>query len=168
MRSQKRKQDDSWQNAMAWNIRALWVLILAFAIMAIISSCSHKTLETAVRQDSVSISMRTDTVYKERVRTEKVKEFIDRWNDRLVVVTPLGDTVKDYRTNTIYIEKDTHLRDSIDHYRAKCDSLRSAAHSKEKEYVEVRKSSSWRDTIQLIAMGAVIGMAGTLYIKRKS
>lgn len=116
---------------------------MATMLTVTFTSCSHKTLETAIQEDSVTVVFKTDTVRDTRVITKKVTEYIDRWNDRYVVVNDAGDTVKDYRKNTVYIEKDSHLQDSLMQYKSKYDSLQAAKNRT--EYKVVTKPPSARE-----------------------
>ena len=159
------KKDDR-EKTMAWNIKALWVLIFAFAIMAIISSCSRKVVST-VERDTLTV-VRIDTFLKERVRTEKVKEYIDRWNDRLVTINLQGDTLKDVRKERVYIEKDTHLRDTVAHYKSKYDSLRAARNHNTVKTVEVKPPLKQRigEALMWMIIGAAIIVAARIWTRR--
>lgn len=149
------KKND-WDKTMAWNIRAFMFLIFVFVLMAILQGCSHKTVETAVTDTLTTV--RTDTVRTEKVVEKSVKEYIDRWNDRLVVVNPLGDTLKDVRKERVYVEKDTHLRDSVAVYKALLDSMRAARNHSTIKTVEVRPPLKQRigEALMWMIIGAVI------------
>lgn len=156
--------DDSWRADLAWSVKMMLYIVATFIAVGWLTSCSHKTVESIEWRDSLTVSVRTDTVYRDRATTEKVEEYTDRWRDRLVVVTPIGDTVKDVQKEYIYIEKDTHLSDSLAMYRSMADSLRATG--SRTEYVEVRKPPSWREQVQLVAMGIVIGIAAVVLLRR--
>ena len=131
------------------------------------TSCSHKTLETAIQDDSVAVISQTDTVRDTRVITQKVTEYIDRWNDRLVVVNTAGDTVKDYRKNTVYIEKDSRLQDSLTLYKAAYASLLTAKKRIEYKYIEVTKPPSFKERIKEALVWIITGAVLTLVTIRK-
>lgn len=151
-----------WVKSMSWNLKALAILLIALAVMGALSSCSHKVVEK-VQTDTLLIS-KTDTFLKEKVVEKSVKEYVDRWNDRFVVVTTAGDTVRDIQKQVVYVEKDTHLRDSIDRYKSIADSLRSARNNQ--QYIEVQKPPNLKDCMTLL--GFVAGIGIMLYIRRKA
>ena len=140
--------------------KIMFPCMVAALLLTVATSCSHKMVETAVT-DTLTIT-RTDTVRTEKVVEKSVKEYIDRWYNRLVVVTPLGDTVKDYRTNTVYMEKDTHMRDSMAAYKSQIDSLRAVKNRNTVRTVEVKPSL--RHRIGEAAMWMIIGAVIMLVI----
>lgn len=142
--------------------KMMFCCMAAAAVMLL--SCSAKRMVTAER-DTLTIT-RTDTVRTEKVVEKSVKEYIDRWNDRLVVVTPLGDTVKDWRTNTVYVERDTHMRDSVAAYKSQIDSLRAVKNRNSVRTVGVKPAL--RHRIGEAAMWMIIGAVIMLVIIKKA
>ena len=140
------------------------ILVFVSAIMLVfLGSCkSSKTTEN----DSLSLSVkaRTDTVVKTNVVTQKVTEYVDRWNGRYIVVTTAGDTVKDYREKIVYKEKESYLRDSVALYKAKCDSLANIARKSQREIKT--KPPELKEELKVGAIGFVLGVALVLYLTR--
>lgn len=134
-------------------------------LLMLLVSCSTKRGVT-VERDTVT-AVRIDTFLMERVRTEKVKEYIDRWNDRLVVVNPLGDTLKDVQKERVYVEKDTHLRDSMVVYKAQIDSLKAARNHSTVKAVEVRPPLKQRigEALMWMVIGAAIIVAARIWTR---
>ena len=138
----------------------------SLVVMLCMTACSTKRVVT-VERDTIT-AVRIDTFLKERVRTEKVKEYIDRWNDRLVVVNPIGDTLKDVRKERVYVEKDTHLRDSVAYYKSKYDSLKAARNHNTVKTVEVRPPLKQRigEALMWMVIGAAIIVAARIWTRR--
>ena len=84
------------------------LIALCIILIGAFSSCSRKQVEFVETIDTLIIE-KIDTVQTEKVVKETVKEKRESARDRYVVVTVAGDTVKDYRTEYIYVEKDSTL-----------------------------------------------------------
>lgn len=149
--------------AVQYFIESIILVSVSVIMLAFLGSCkSSKTIENVVWKDSLSV--RTDTVVKANVVTEKVTEYVDRWNDRYVVVTTAGDTVKDYREKIVYKEKESYLRDSVALYKAKCDSLANIARKSQREIKT--KPPELKEELKVGAIGFVLGVALVLYLTR--
>jgi len=140
--------------------KLFYIITFIIATMWLLTgtSCSHKTLQSVAWKDSVRISVRTDTVTKTNVVTQKVTEYRDRWNDRFVVVTTAGDTVKDYREKIIYMEKESYLRDSVALYKARLDSLMNTIKHGEQETI-TKEPPFWMNWRFLACLVAIIFVA---------
>ena len=149
--------------AVQYFIESIILVFVSVIMLVCLGSCkSSKTIEN----DSLSLSVkaRTDTVVKTNVVTQKVTEYVDRWNDRYVVVTTAGDTVKDYREKIVYKEKESYLRDSVALYKAKCDSLANIARKSQREIKT--KPPELKEELKVGAIGFVLGVALVLYLTR--
>lgn len=135
--------------------------LIALCIMLIgaFSSCSRKQVEFIETIDTLIIE-RIDTVQTEKAVKETVKEKRESARDRYVVVTVAGDTVKDYRTEYVYVEKDSTLVDSLAKYKAMCNSLKKSK-SNVRE-VETKVPPSIWEKLEYIFYGIVLG--AVLYI----
>ena len=151
--------------AVQYFIESIVLVSVSVIMLAFLGSCrSSKTIENVVWKDSLSLKVRTDTVIKTNFVTEKVTEYVDRWNDRYVVVTTAGDTVKDYREKVVYKEKESYLRDSVALYKAKCDSLANIARKSQREIKT--KPPEIKDELKTGVIGFVLGVALVLYLTR--
>lgn len=103
----------------------LLVTLLLLLLNIGMCSCSRKQVEFVETIDTLIIE-RIDTVQTEKVVKETVKEKRESARDRYVVVTVAGDTVKDYRTEYVYVEKDSTLVDSLAKYRAMYSDLKKS------------------------------------------
>lgn len=149
--------------AVQYFIESIILVSVSVIMLVCLGSCkSSKTIENVVWKDSLSV--RTDTVVKANVVTEKVTEYVDRWNDRYVVVTTAGDTIKDYREKIVYKEKGSYLRDSVALYKAKCDSLANIARKSQREIKT--KPPELKEELKVGAIGFVLGVALVLYLTR--
>jgi hypothetical protein len=101
-----------------------------------------------------------DTVHSEKVIEKAVKEKRESTSNRFVVVTVAGDTVKDYRTEYVYVEKDSTLVDSLAKYKAMCNNLKKSK-SNVRE-VETKVPPSIWEKLEYIFYGMVLG--AVLYI----
>ena len=112
---------DDWRKVL-WDALCVTVLfIISVALCALVGSCTaHKDVE---RTDTLIIT-RYDTVRTTEVKEKNTTQYIDRWRDRLYVVNTLtGDTTKQVIKENVLIAFSQEQHDSIDRYRAKCDSL---------------------------------------------
>ena len=114
------------------------LLIILFALgcwlLAAVSSCATRRQVVYADVADTLIVGKIDTVREVRYVTETKTEYRDRWNDRIVTLNVAGDTVKEVVRQNVYVEKDTHLRDSIDQYKARYDALmKSMKSQREKE-----------------------------------
>ena len=151
--------------AVQYFIESIILVFVSVIMLVCLGSCkSSKTIENVVWKDSLSLQARTDTVVKTNVVTQKVTEYVDRWNDRYVVVTTAGDTVKDYREKIVYKEKESYLRDSVALYKAKCDSLANIARKSQREIKT--KPPELKEELKVGAIGFVLGVALVLYLTR--
>lgn len=151
--------------AVQYFVESIILVSVSVIMLAFLGSCkSSKTTENVVWKDSLSLQARTDTVVKTNVVTEKVTEYVDRWNGRYVVVTTAGDTVKDYREKIVYKEKESYLRDSVALYKAKCDSLANIARKSQREIKT--KPPELKEELKVGAIGFVLGVALVLYLTR--
>lgn len=158
---------DNWKADLKWSVKMLIFLVAAFVLVGLLSSCSRKQVEFIETIDTLIIT-KTDTFKTEKVITQKEKEYVDRWRDRVVTVNPRGDTVKDVQQMVVYIEKEAYLRDSVAMYRAKCDSLRKVA-NRTKEKVIKEPPSIWDRFAQFLhaaIIGCFVGVLFTLTIKK--
>ena len=105
-------------------LEVMAIFAVGCALLALCSSCAttRRQVLYANVADTLIIT-KGDTVYNTQYVTLTQKEYIDRWRDRIVTVNTQGDTVKEVVTQNVYIEKDSHLRDSIDRYKARLDAL---------------------------------------------
>ena len=101
-----------------------------------------------------------DTVQTEKAVKEAVKEKRESTRDRFVVVTVAGDTVKDYRTEYVYVEKDSTLVDSLAKYKAMYNNLKKSK-SNVRE-VETNVPPSIWDKLEYGFYGMIVGVL--LYI----
>lgn len=128
-------------------------------LLVLLASCSTKRVltETVVVRDTMTVT-RTDTVTKEKVVERSAKEYIDRWNDRVVTINLQGDTVRDVQKKVVYVEKDTYLRDSLSIYKARLDSIRSTHDGSREKVVERKPSLKQRigEALMWMVIGAVI------------
>lgn len=155
------KKRDSWKADLIWSVKMLVFLVAAFVLVGLFSSCSRKQVEFIEAIDTLIIT-KTDTFKAEKVITQKEKEHVDRWRDRVVTVNLQGDTVKDVQQVVVYVEKEAYLRDSVAMYRAKCDSLRKWA-NRTKEKVIKEPPSIW-DRFARFFYGTIIGcFVGVLF-----
>lgn len=150
---------DEWVKTMAWNLKAFLLLIAALAIMVATSSCSRKVV-SVVERDTLTV-VKTDTILKDSVRIEKTKEYVDRWRDRLVVKNEAGDTVKDYVTEYVYIDKESELTELVARYKSRCDSLQRVA-NRNREVKESKPPSVWSESKSLLLSLVVVGAIYTM------
>lgn len=113
---------DDWKKAFRDAATIMFFFVVGIALCALLSSCSTAK---SVTESTDSTSVRhSDTVRIVEWKESKVVEFRDRRSDNLYIVNPLtGDTVKQIvkEKELIYYSQEQH--DSIDRYKAKCDSL---------------------------------------------
>lgn len=128
-------------------------------LLTLLASCSTKRAltETVVETDTMTVT-RTDTVTTEKVVERSVKEYIDRWNDRVVTINLQGDTVRDVQKQVVYVEKDTYLRDSLAIYKARLDSIRNTHEGCREKVVEKKPTIRQRigEALMWMVIGAVI------------
>ena len=131
--------------------------LIALCIMLIgaFSSCSRKQVEFIETIDTLIIE-KIHTVQTEKA----VKEKRESTSNRFVVVTVAGDTVKDYRTEYVYVEKDSTLVDSLAKYKAMYNNLKKSK-SNVRE-VETNVPPSIWDKLEYGFYGMIVGVL--LYI----
>ena len=135
------------------------LIALCIILIGAFSSCSRKQVEFIETIDTLIIE-KIDTVHSEKVAKESVKEKRESTSNRFVVVTVAGDTVKDYRTEYVYVEKDSTLVDSLAKYKAICNNLKKSK-SNVRE-VEIKAPPSIWDKLEYGFYGMVLG--AVLYI----
>ena len=145
-------------------------------LCALFTACrtqrSTETVSESVR-DSVSTSLHRDTAAVEHHTSQVIREKRDSWRDRLLIVTPLGDTLKDYQRQYICVERDSHLRDSLATYKARLDSALTAVTASSTQRTEVvvkEKPSPWRrlkEQVQWSALAAAVVWALYIVIRKK-
>ena len=135
--------------------------LIALCIMLIgaFSSCSRKQVEFIETIDTLIIE-RIDTVQTEKIVEKAVKEKRESTRNRFVVVTVAGDTVKDYRTEYVYVEKDSTLVDSLAKYKAMYNNLKKSK-SNVRE-VETKVPPSIWEKLEYGFYGMILG--AVLYI----
>ena len=138
---------DNWRADLKWSVKMLIFLVAAFVLVGLFSSCSRKQVEFIETIDTLIIE-KIDTVKRESTR------------DRYVVVTVAGDTVKDYRTEYVYVEKDSTLVDSLAKYRAMYSDLKKSK-SNVRE-VETKVPPSTWEKLEYGFYGMILG--AVLYI----
>ena len=153
------KKRDSWKADLIWSVKMLVFLVAAFVLVGLFSSCSRKQVEFIETIDTLIIE-KIDTVETEKIVKEAVKEKKESARERFVVVTVTGDTVKDYRTEYIYLEKDSTLVDSLAKYQAMYNNLKKSK-SNVRE-VETKVPPSIWEKLEYIFYGMVLG--AVLYI----
>lgn len=124
-----------------------------------LTSCSRKQVEFIETIDTLIIE-KIDTVHSEKVIEKAVKEKRESARDRFVVVTVAGDTVKDYRTEFVYVEKDSTLVDSLAKYQAMYNNLKKSK-SNVRE-VETKVPPSIWEKLEYGFYGMILG--AVLYI----
>ena len=143
------------------------LIALCIILIGAFSSCSRKQVEFVETIDTLIIE-RIDTVQTEKVVKETVKEKRESARDRYVVVTVAGDTVKDYRTEYIYVEKDSTLTDSLAKYKALYNNLKKSKSNVRD--VQIKAPPSIWDMLEYFFCGIVVGTVlcfYTLYFYRK-
>ena len=133
--------------------------IVMLGALGALTSCSRKQVEFIETIDTLIIE-RIDTVQTEKIVKEAVKERHESARDRYVVVTVAGDTVKDYRTEYVYIEKDSTLVDSLAKYQAMYNNLKKSK-SNVRE-VETKVPPSIWEKLEYGFYGMILG--AVLYI----
>ena len=133
--------------------------IIMLGALGSLTSCSRKQVEFIETIDTLIIE-KIDTVHSEKVVKEAVKEKRESASNRFVVVTVAGDTVKDYRTEYVYVEKDSTLVDSLAKYQAMYNNLKKSK-SNVRE-VEMKVPPSIWEKLEYIFYGMVLG--AVLYI----
>lgn len=143
------------------------LIALCIILIGAFSSCSRKQVEFIETIDTLIIE-KIDTVHSEKVIEKAVKEKRESASNRFVVVTVAGDTVKDYRTEYVYVEKDSTLVDSLAKYKAMCNNLKKSK-SNVRE-VEIKTPPSIWKKLEYIYCGIVVGTVlcfYTLYFYRR-
>lgn len=135
------------------------LITLCIILIGAFSSCSRKQVEFIETIDTLIVE-KIDTIHSEKVAKETVKEKRESTSNRFVVVTVAGDTVKDYRTEYVYVEKDSTLVDSLAKYKAICNNLKKSK-SNVRE-VEIKAPPSIWDKLEYGFYGMVLG--AVLYI----
>ena len=138
--------------------------IVMLGALGSLTSCSHKQVEFIETIDTLIIE-KIDTVETEKVIEKAVKEKRESTRDRYVVVTVAGDTVKDYRTEYVYVEKDSTLVDSLAKYKTMYNNLKKSKSNQ--NYTEVQKPPSAREKLRTICIGFVLGVGATLLLTTK-
>lgn len=132
----------------------LLVTLLLLLLNVGMCSCSRKQVEFVETIDTLIIE-RIDTVHSERGTEKAVKEKRESTRNRFVVVTVAGDTVKDYRTEYVYVEKDSTLVDSLAKYKAMCNNLKKT-NSNVRE-VETKVPPSIWEKLEYGFYGMIVG-----------
>ena len=140
------------------------LIALCIILIGAFASCSRKQVEFIETIDTLIIE-KIDTVHSEKVVEKAVKEKRESTRDRFVVVTVAGDTVKDYRTEYVYVEKDSTLVDSLAKYKAMCNNLKKSK-SNVRE-VETKVPPSWKEEFRTLALGIVLGAFFIIVLTRK-
>jgi len=135
------------------------LIALCIILIGAFSSCSRKQVEFIETIDTLIVE-KIDTVHSEKGTHQSVKEKRESTSNRFVVVTVAGDTVKDYRTEYVYVEKDSTLVDSLAKYKAMCNNLKKSK-SNVRE-VEIKTPPSIWEKLEYIFYGMVLG--AVLYI----
>jgi len=153
--------------------------LIAFVIgflLPIVLCCSCSTKKQVVYADvfDTLIVTKTDTVKDIRYVTQKEKEYIDRWNDRIVTINLNGDTLKDVQKQTVYVEKDSYLRDSVSFWQSKYNALLKSKNHNQAKIIE--KQPPWYEqfinrichiaTAALVLVLIIFGF-GKLYFRKK-
>lgn len=138
--------------------------IIMLGALGSLTSCSRKQVEFIETIDTLIIE-KIDTVHSEKVIEKAVKEKRESARDRFVVVTVAGDTVKDYRTEYVYVEKDSTLVDSLAKYKTMYNNLKKSKSNQ--NYTEVQKPPSAREKLRTICIGFVLGVGATLLLTTK-
>ena len=99
--------------------------IVMLGALGALTSCSRKQVEFIETIDTLIIE-KIDTVRSEKGTHQSVKEKRESTSNRYVVVTVAGDTVKDYRTEYVYVEKDSTLVDSLAKYKTMYNNLKKS------------------------------------------
>lgn len=161
-------------------------IIVVMLTGAWLTGCStKKQVVDNERIDSVEVSNK-DTVKQNQIKSEvdstdhfresTKKERHDRWSQRLIMITPNGDILKDYRHDYEYVERNSELkdslakyhsiRDSLDMYKARYDAL-SKSMLQNKETV-VWKEPWWRKYEEPLIFWTVLALIiGFFYIRDK-
>lgn len=134
--------------------------IVMLGALGSLTSCSRKQVEFIETIDTLIIE-KIDTVHSEKVIEKAVKEKRESTSNRFVVVTVAGDTVKDYRTEYIYVEKDSTLVDSLAKYKAMYNNLKKSK-SNVRE-VETKVPPSIWDMLEYFFCGIVVGTVLCFY-----
>ncbi len=132
----------------------LLVTLLLLLLNVGMCSCSRKQVEFVETIDTLVIE-RIDTVHSEKGTEKTVKEKRESTSNRFVVVTVAGDTVKDYRTEYVYVEKDSTLVDSLAKYKAMCNNLKK--NNSNVREVETKVPPSIWDMLEYFFCGIVVG-----------
>ena len=133
--------------------------IIMLGALGALTSCSRKQVEFIETIDTLIIE-KIDTVHSEKVIEKAVKEKRESARDRFVVVTVAGDTVKDYRTEYVYVEKDSTLVDSLAKYKTMYNNLKKSK-SNVRE-VETKVPPSIWEKLEYGFYGMIVGVL--LYI----
>ena len=135
------------------------LIALCIILIGAFSSCSRKQVEFIETIDTLIVE-KIDTVHSEKGTHQSVKEKRESARDRFVVVTVAGDTVKDYRTEYVYVEKDSTLVDSLEKYKTMYNNLKKIK-SNVRE-VETKVPPSIWDKLEYGFYGMIVGVL--LYI----
>lgn len=135
------------------------LIALCIILIGAFSSCSRKQVEFIETIDTLIIE-KIDTVQTEKAVKETVKEKRESARDRYVVVTVAGDTVKDYRTEFVYVEKDSTLVDSLAKYKAMYNNIKKTKSNVRDVQIKV-PPSIW-DKLEYGFYGMIVG--ALLYI----
>lgn len=132
---------DDWRKAVKDAAYITLFFIIGMLLCALFNSCATQT-EFIEKTDTMYVS-KTDTVSVTSVTEKKVTEYIDRWRDNTIVINPLtGDTTKQIIKEGLIINYSKEQHDSIDRYRAMCDSLMRVRNNT-KEVVKEKQLSWW-------------------------
>ncbi len=155
-------------------VGALWGLLLCLMV-CLLTGCGAKKPAVLTRTDSVRVTkVAKDTAYRDRI----VLRYVERKNtDRTVSRDSTATTVDEegnvMKTDTWhwrdrYVENslNTLMKDSLEAYKAKVDSLASIGRSHNDVPVPtVRKLSQWKRNIEkLIASCIAVIMTGALIL----
>ena len=134
--------------------------IVMLGALGALTSCSRKQVEFIETIDTLIVE-KIDTVHSEKGTHQSVKEKRESTSNRFVVVTVAGDTVKDYRTEYVYVEKDSTLVDSLAKYKAMYNNLKKSKSNVRDVQIKV-PPSIW-DMLEYFYIGIVVGSVLCFY-----
>ena len=134
--------------------------IVMLGAFGALTSCSRKQVEFIETIDTLIVE-KIDTVHSEKGTHQSVKEKRESTSNRFVVVTVAGDTVKDYRTEYVYVEKDSTLVDSLAKYKAMYNNLKKSKSNVRDVQIKV-PPSIW-DMLEYFYIGIVVGSVLCFY-----
>lgn len=146
------------------------VIVIFFVTCLLFMFCSScATKREIVEKTDTLIVTKTDTIKDVHYVTQKEKEYVDRWNDRIVTINLKGDTVKDVQKQIVYVEKDSYLRDSLDMYKARYDALLKSTNTNKEKVTE--KVSWWqrvKDNLLMILLTLAVIFILAISLKKQT